>query len=282
MDGRSDRDALTRMIILAQSVFDFTEKGKTFTGIKIILAHLKKGILEKLRCPLCGAPLKIHDYHKRYFHNLDTDEQIAFLIPQVICTGQHCPHYDHRVREPRYKDGKNIPVGATHLVFPAFICPYIRINSKYVTLLSRAQDVLNNVEASTLSPDSKEFRHLERYNRLLHAIKLQAGDLWDYLKGYLNCRSGQFFLAYSKFMYVKCGEVFKNYVLHHFYSKHTGVINGFIRTGTYKITPPLHSISSVMRILLSEFVQRRSIWSLWPPNDFFRELLQFRKTGEKA
>ena len=270
------------MIILAQSSFDFTEIGKTFTGHRIIQARLKSGILKKLRCPLCGAPLKFHAYHKRYFRNLDTNELIVFYFPQVICKGESCPHYDQRIRKPRYRKGRKVPVGATHLVFPAFICPYIKINSKYVTLLSRAQEILNKAGASSLQPDSKEFRHLERYNQQLKAIKRKAGVLWDFLKGYLNCRRGQFYLAYSKFMYTKCAEVFKGYVLHHFYSKHPGVINGFIRTVSYKLSPALHSLSSIERILLSEFVQGVATCFLWPPRKFFRELLQFKNNGAKT
>ena len=67
------------MIILARNSFDYTNAGKTPDGKRIIRARLKDGILAKLRCPLCGGRLTVFQYHKRCFHDLDTDETVIYL-----------------------------------------------------------------------------------------------------------------------------------------------------------------------------------------------------------
>ena len=88
------------MIILARNSFDYTETEKTPDGKRIISARLKDGILAKLRCPLCGGRLTVFQDHKRWFHDLDTDETAVYLLAQVICYQEQCSRYDYKVRSP--------------------------------------------------------------------------------------------------------------------------------------------------------------------------------------
>ena len=105
------------MIILARNSFDYTNAGKTPDGKRIIRARLKDGILAKLRCPLCGGRLTVFQYHKRCFHDLDTDETVVYLLPQVICHGEQCPHYDGKVRTKRVDEkGRTLP-GTEQLIY---------------------------------------------------------------------------------------------------------------------------------------------------------------------
>ena len=260
----------TRMLILAQSSFDFIDEGET--GGKIIRrGRLKPGVISKLRCPFCGGKLTIHEYHRRHFHDLEHDEDVIYKLPRLICNSKQCPHCDNVVRKERRRGKRKIPSGATHLVFPSFMCPYVRINSKYMTLLAKAQMELD-AENCHVHPNSGEFKEVVEHNVRLSNLKRQCGDLWDYLKLELNSRAGHFYCSYFKTLCDMAGMYFRNYVLNHFYSKHSGIINGFIRTVSCNLTPHLHRACSLLRVLLSEFVHHRPTYSFWPPPVFLRKI----------
>ena len=265
------------MIILARNSFDYTNAGKTPDGKRIIRGRLKDGILAKLRCPLCGGRLTVFQYHKRCFHDLDTDETVIYLQPQVICHGEQCPHYDGKVRTKRVDEkGRTLPGnGAAHLLFPSFIVPYVHINSKYVTALAKAQRILDENGCSSRC-GSKDFEKLEKHNRYLLHLQKVIGNLWSYLRDSLNTPSCRYYLAYYEMICSYVSSCFKDYVLRHFYAKHQGVINGYIRTTACSLNPLLHSTSSLLRVLLSEFVLSRPICDYWPPAHFFRKLHPYR------
>lgn len=270
------------MIILPRFLFFFEELcSDLLLGRRRVLAKLLPGVRESLRCPLCGGRLTILEYHSRLFYDVEHDRMVVYYFPRLICHGESCPHYDHHVRSSRRdKQGRPVPVGATHMVFPGFICPYVRISSKYVTLLAKAQKALD--DGGCLSyPDSLEFKRFERHDGELKKVKSLCGALWDFLKPRLNSNSGRFYSAYFKWLCDKSEVVIRDYALDHYYEKNPGVVNGYLRIEPPKLSPCLHSASKLLRLLLCGCVQRRPPYTVWPPPLFYGELRSYRNSVEQ-
>lgn len=256
------------MIILPSRAFEKHSLGKDPRGREVIWLSLPPDRISKLCCNHCGCALRLHSHHARVFRDLVHGREVVYMLPRLQCLNDRCPHHDHS------EDHRE---GATHMVFPSFIAPYEMISSQILGDLARAQAELDKEDCAERCNGPK-FRRLEQSRGVFIRLHRRYGDLWLYLREFLNTPAARRYLAYVRRITAQVQACHERACLEHFYSKTTGVIPGravhrefVFSSGGY------HSLPYLIRFLLSYFAHALATCPWWPPPLFWKTMRPYRE-----
>ena len=260
------------MIIISRDDLDFTNKGKNDKGHVIIEALLKLGVLEKIRCPHCGSEVVVYkDRYRRGFHDLKTDRSIDYILPIVQCTNPDCPHHlQDSDEQPEYEEG------ATHVILPSFMAPYMRIDVNIMNDLALAQEELNKLGFKGRCMGDR-FKEATRHSSLFKRLRKRYKELWSYLSGLLNTKQSKSYLAYLIRFRVQLQAVYAQSCLNHLYQNGKRMTNGWLKHGEYRCKESTHRLTWMLRIVLSEFCPRFREYIVYPPWGFWAKVQPYRE-----
>ncbi len=259
------------MIIISRDDLIFTNKGKNDKGHVLIDAFFKPGVLEKLRCPHCGSTVIVYkDRYHRGFHDLKADRIIDYILPIVQCTNTDCPHHlSDSDEQPGYQDG------ATHVILPSFMAPYLRIDVNIMNDLALAQEELNKLGFKGRCMGDK-FKEATRHSALFKRLKKRYKELWSYLLDLLNTKQSKSYLAYLIRFRTQLQAFYTQTCLNHFYQNGKRAVNGWLKHGDYYCKEVTHRLTWMLRMVLSEFCPRNREYLIYPPWDFWKKVQPYR------
>ena len=259
------------MIIIPRACYSVIRCEGEFSkeGYPVYEIVVSDDVIKKLTCNHCGCPVCRHEKnYLRQFHDLIHDRFVVYKLPRVRCCNNDCCHHDGRYEDLENSGLKKYSRGGTHVLFPSFIAPYMYIDATILNDIAKAQLELNKYQCKD-NCDSEQFKKIERKSGVFKRLIRRYGDLWLFLRCYLNTSRARRYLRYVRYiheMFVKCAY---RQSKEHYFARQGNQINGWSPHGDHPYTAMLHDLPAVLKIVLSYFAPRLSTYPRWSPRAFW-------------